>query len=192
VVQVTPSTVSMTFEQSARKQVPIVPEVEGDPAPGFQVGTVTAEPPAVVVIGPTSALAGLTAAITETVSVAGAAGPVTETVNVGVTDPAVRLEAAQAVRVTVNVAPAQQEWAVRNVEVKIRNGNGRAVLSPDVVTVYLRGPRDAMGADASAFDASVDVSGLQPGQYALPVRVVLPPRVGMTRVDPVEIKVRIQ
>jgi YbbR domain-containing protein len=113
-------------------------------------------------------------------------------VNVGVTDPAVRLEAAQAVRVTVNVAPAQQEWAVRNVRVNVRNDNGRAVVSPDAVTVYLRGPRDAMGADASAFDASVDVSGLQPGQYALPVRVVLPPRVGMTRVDPVEIKVRIQ
>lgn len=192
VVQVTPSTVSMTFEQSARKFVPVMPEVDGEPAPGFEVVTTSAEPATVEVIGPTSALAGLRAAITETVSVAGAAGPVTAMVNVGVTDPAVRLVAAQEVRVTVDVAPAQQEWAVQKVPVKIRNGQRRVTLTPDAVTIHLRGPRDAMGLDASSFDASVDVAGLRPGQYALPVRVELPDRVGITRVDPEDITVRIQ
>ena len=192
VVQVTPSTVSMTFEASASKVVPVVPEVEGEPAAGFEIGTVAADPATVEVIGPTSALEGLTAAITETVSVAGAAGEVTETVNAGVTDPAVRLAAPETVRVTVTVAPAQQQWAVRDVPVHVRNGAGRVSVTPSRVTVHLRGPRDAMGADAGAFDASVDASGLRPGQYALPVRVVLPPRIGMTRVEPVEVTVKIQ
>ena len=192
VVQVTPSTVSMTFEQSARKVVPVVPEVEGTPAAGFEVGTVTAEPSAVEVAGPTSALAGLTVAITETVSVEGAAGPVVETVNVGVTDPAVRLAAAGAVRVTVNVAPAQHQWAVTNVPVKVRSDRGRITISPQEVTVHLRGPRDAMNTDTSSIEASVDGAGLRPGQYALPVHVVLPPRVGITRVEPAEVRVTIQ
>lgn len=192
VVQVTPSTVSMTFEKSASKVVPIVPEVDGEPAAGFAMGTVTADPATVEVVGPTSALAGLTAAITETVSVAGASAPVIETVNVGVTDPAVRLASAQMVRVTVDVGPAQHEWAVRGVPLEVRNATGRATLTPQSVTVYVRGPGDARGVDADAFDASVDASGLRPGQYTLPVRVVLPARVGMTRVDPPEVRVRIE
>ena len=44
VVQVNPSTVSMNFEPSASKVVPVVPSLEGEPADGFVVGTVTAEP----------------------------------------------------------------------------------------------------------------------------------------------------
>ena len=192
VVQVTPSTVSMTFEQSARKFVPVMPEVDGEPAPGFEVVTASSEPATVEVVGPTSALAGLRSAITETVSVAGAAGPVTEVVNVGVTDPAVRLVAAQEVQVTVKVAPAQQEWAVEQVPVTIRNAQGRVTLTPDTITIHLRGPRDAMSLDASSFDASIDVAGLRPGQYALPVRVELPDRVGITRVEPEDITVKIQ
>jgi YbbR domain-containing protein len=192
VVQVTPSTVSMTFEKSASKVVPIVPEVEGEPASGFAVGTVTAEPPTVEVRGPTSALTGLTAAITETVSVAGATAPVTEMVNVGVTDPAVRLTAAQMVRVTVDVRLAAQEWTVRGVRLKTRNSSGSVTLTPDVVTVHVRGPDDAKAVDVSAFDAFVDAAGLRPGDYTLRVRVVLPPRVGMTRVDPAEVRVTIR
>jgi YbbR domain-containing protein len=192
VVQVTPSTVSMSFELSARKFVPVIPEVDGEPAPGFEIGPSRAEPATVEVVGPTTALAGLTSAITETVSVAGATGPVTETVNVGVTDPAVRLAAAERVSVTVQVAPAQQQWAVANVPVTVLNGQGRVTLIPETVTLHLRGPREAMGSDAAAFDASVDVAGLRPGRYALPVRVVLPPRIGITRVDPAEVTVSIQ
>ena len=56
----------------------------------------------------------------------------------------------------------------------------------------VRGPRDAKGADAQSFDASVDVAGLKPGLYELPVRIVIPPRVGWTRIEPAEVRVRIQ
>ena len=83
VVQVTPSSISVRFEPSASKRVPILPSVEGEPAPGFVVGMVTADPSEVDVVGPSGALQSLTEAITEPVSVAGAAGPMTETVTVG-------------------------------------------------------------------------------------------------------------
>ena len=46
-----------------------MPPVEGRPAPGFVVGTVTAEPPTVEVIGPESAVERATEALTEPVSV---------------------------------------------------------------------------------------------------------------------------
>src|SRR5262245_41400507 len=72
VVQVTPSNISMLFEISESKTVPIVPEVEGQPASGFAVGQITSEPPTVVIVGPGSALKNLSQATTEAVSVKGA------------------------------------------------------------------------------------------------------------------------
>ena len=91
VVQVNPSTISMSFEPSGSKVIPVVPTIEGKPADGFVVGTVTAEPSTVEVLGPVSVLGKLTQAITEPVSINGASAPVTEDVNIGTPDPATRL-----------------------------------------------------------------------------------------------------
>jgi YbbR domain-containing protein len=104
VVLVSPSSLAITFEPSASKQVAVSPIVEGEPAAGFEVRRVTAEPPVVVVSGPTTAVRATAEAITEPVSVAGATTTVTELVNVGVADPAVHLRSAEAVRVTVTIA----------------------------------------------------------------------------------------
>jgi len=192
VLQVAPSSLYMTFEPSATKSVPVMPEVEGEPAAGFEIATRAADPATVEVVGPQSAVAALTTAITEPVSVSGASASVVEMVSVGVSDPTVRLVRAEPVRVTVTVRPAQLRWAVQGVPVKVLNATGRAAVSPTVVTIHVRGPRDAMGADARSFDASVDVTGLKPGDYELPVRIVLPPRIGWTRIEPAEVRVRIR
>ena len=105
----------------------------------------------------------MTSAITEPVSVEGASATVVEMVSVGVSDPTVRLKSASPVRVTVTVKPAQLQWAVNGVAVKVLNATGRTTVSPAAVTIHVRGPRDAKGADAQSFDASVDVAGLKPG-----------------------------
>ena len=191
VLQVAPSSLYMTFEPSATKSLPVVPEVEGEPAPGFEIATRTAEPPTVDVVGPQTAVAEMKTALTEPVSVSGASTTVVETVAVGVSDPSVRLKNAEPVRVTVTVKPAQLQWAVQGVAVKVLNATGRATVSPTTVTIHVRGSRDAMGADASSFDASVDLAGLKPGSYELPVRIVMPPRIGWTRIEPAEVRVQI-
>lgn len=109
IVQVMPSSVALRFEPTETKLVRVAPSVEGQPAPGFRVGTVTADPPTVVVAGPRSALLGLTEAITEPVSVEGATGPVTDDATVGVVDPSVRLPSVRAVRVTVTLERVPHE-----------------------------------------------------------------------------------
>ncbi|MBI4263903.1 MAG: YbbR-like domain-containing protein [Acidobacteria bacterium] len=192
VVQITPSNVSMAFEESASKIVPVVPEVAGDPAEGYVVGAVRADPATVEVVGPASAVERLTAAITEPVSVAGASGPVTESVNVGVPDPSVRLGAPQSARVRVEVAAAPVDWAVAAVPVRIRNGVDVAEIGPSQVTVHVRGPREARAYGTDAFEATIDVEGLGAGQFQLPVRLVPPPRVGVVRVEPADVRVRIR
>jgi YbbR domain-containing protein len=193
VVQVMPANLSLTFEPSASKVVPVVPAVEGEPAAGYEVGTVTAEPATVEVVGPKSALATLTEAITEPVSVSGASTAVTEKVNVGVPEQSVRLREPQTAQITVQIAPMPMEWAVAAIPVDVKNsGESVAQVVPTHVTVYVRGPRETMGSGAEAFEASVDVSGLRRGQYQLPVRVVPPARVGVMSVEPKELRVRIK
>lgn len=192
VLQVTPSSVSIRFEPSVSKRVPISTAVEGEPAPGFAVGTVSAEPSTVEVTGPAGALTALTEAITEPVNVAGASGPVTETVTVGSPDPSVRLPSPQSTRVTVNVVPAPIEWTVADVVVEVRNAGRPVQVSPRTVTVHVHGPREARAGSASDYDASVDVSGLGPGQFDLPVKVVPPARVGVVRVEPTQVRVKIR
>jgi len=192
VVQVNPSSLSVTFEPSGTKVVPIVPAVEGEPADGFVVGTVTANPSTVEVLGPVSVLERMTQAITEPVSVSGASAPVTETVNVGVPDAAARLRTPETARVSVAVGPAPVEWSVSGIVVKPINGIGRVDVVPSSITAWVRGPREAMTSDGSMFDATVDVEGLKAGEFGLPVSIVAPSRVGVVRLEPSEVKVRVR
>ena len=192
VVQVNPSTVSMNFEPSGSKVVPVVPSVEGEPGDGFVVGTVTAEPSTVEVLGPVSVLSRLTQAITEPVTVTDASAPVTETVNIGVADPAVRLRQPQTARVAVTVAPAPVEWSVSDIAVKPRNVQGRVQVIPTRITAWVRGPREAMTSDSTMFEASVEVEGLEAGEHQVPVTVVAPARVGVIRLEPAEVRVRVR
>ena len=91
VLQVSPATLSLTFETSAVRTVPVVPDIDDEPAPGFEVAHVTADPATVEVSGPSSAVNSVTEATTEPVSVRGATRPVIDTVTVGVPDSIVRL-----------------------------------------------------------------------------------------------------
>jgi len=108
VVQVTPSSIALFFERSSTKNVPVLPVLEGQPAEGFMVDKVTADPPTVDIVGPASSLKSLASAVTEAVSVEGASKTVVETVTVGPADPSVRLRGPQTTaRVTVAIVPVR-------------------------------------------------------------------------------------
>jgi YbbR domain-containing protein len=108
VVQVTPSSIGLLFEQSSTKTVPVLPVLEGQPAEGYIVDKVTADPAKVEIVGPASALKELTGAVTEAVSVEGATRTVVESVTVGPADPTVRLRGPQTTaQVTVAIVPVR-------------------------------------------------------------------------------------
>jgi YbbR domain-containing protein len=191
VVQVSPASISLSFEESLSKVVGVKVRVEGEPAPGFVVGGVTVEPVNVTVVGPASALNSLTEAITEPVSVAGASRPVVDEVTIGVADPAIRLRQTQNAKVTVSVAAVPDEWVVREIPVEVRNGHANGI-SPAKVMVRVRGPRDLVNTDPERYSATVDVTGLAKGRSVLPVRVEPPAGIGLLRVDPAEVAVTIR
>jgi YbbR domain-containing protein len=187
VSQVVPSTLSLELEKTNSRTVPVVPAVEGDPAPGFVVGQITADPSTVEIRGPESRLNEVSDATTEPVIIAGATAPISDTVTIGVADPAVQLTRPQNAKVTVTVVPAPVERTVSGVPVRLRNATTglRGSVTPETVRVTIRGGReelDAVGSDG--IDAFVDLAGLGPGRYNLRVRVEPSSSFGVVRIDP--------
>jgi YbbR domain-containing protein len=194
IVQVLPSAVTMAFEPSASRAVPIVPAVDGRPAPGYVIGPLSAEPRVVEVIGPESAVKRATEVVTEPVSVAGARAHVKQSVIIGLLDPALRLTTARSAMVTVQILPAPLERTLRNQPVHLRNlgPNRQAEAVPAAVDLTLRGSREALArVAADDYTAFIDLAGLGPGQYSLTVHADFSRDAGVTRVTPQSVQVRI-
>jgi len=194
VVQVTPPTIVLAFEISATKQVPVVPELDGEPAAGFVIGTTQVDPPTVEVVGPESAIARVVQATTEPVPVAGARNAVKDTVTIGLLDPSLRLKTPRLAQVTVDVIPGPVERAFRERPVHLVNlgSNLVARATPHAVEVVVRGSREGVGEmEMDEVVASVDLSGLGVGTYTLPVHVESPVHAGIARVLPATLQVTI-
>ena len=194
VTQVFPATITVSLESAGvPKTVTVVPDIQGRPAEGFAVGRIGTTPPTVQVVGPESRLAGVTEALTEPVSIEGASGRVQGTVTVGVADPMVRLRTPGSAQVTVEIVPAPAERLLRAVPVRVDDSARVASIEPDSITVGVRGPRDRLGSlEDAGVSASVDLAGLQPGRYNLPVTVEGSAGIGVTRIDPSRVTVTVR
>jgi YbbR domain-containing protein len=194
VVQVQPSALAMAFEPSASRQVPVMPAVDGRPAPGYVVGALSADPKTVEVIGPESAVRRVTEALTEPVSVSGARDRVNQSVILGLIDPSLRLTNTRSAMVTVQILPAPLERSLQGRPVHLRNvaPNLEAQAIPSAVGLTLRGSREALArVEADDIVAYVDLAGLGPGQYSLTVHADSSPEAGVTRIEPSSVQVRI-
>jgi YbbR domain-containing protein len=195
VTQVVPSTLALELERSARRHVPVVPVVDGQPAPGFVMGARTAEPATVEIIGPESRVRQVSEATTEPVPIRDARARVRDTVNVGVIDSAVRLAGPTVAQVTVDIVRAPVERRLPNVPVRWRNlpPGFTAQLSPTLTSVTVRGTEDQVdGLRPDAILAYVDLAGLGVGQYNLRVQVDQTERFGVDAIDPANVTVTIR
>jgi len=194
VVQVAPSTLPIAFENSAVRIVQVRPSVEGRPAPGYEIGSITSDPATVEIIGPESSLRGLNEAMTEPISVSNATRPIREVVTVGVADPSVRLRTPQTAEVTVQVVTGSAQRTVRDVPIQIRNlDNGlRARLQPTAVSMTIRGTERAISElSVDGLDVFVDAAGLGAGDHPATVRVLVAQGLTVEHVEPQTVRLRI-
>jgi YbbR domain-containing protein len=195
VAQVIPGTLAVDVEKSGHRTVPVVPALDGEPAPGFVIGRVTSEPATVEVAGPESRLKQLTSATTEPVQVTGSHARVHDIVTVGITDSAVRLVQPQNAAITVEVLPAPVERDLTGVPIRARNLQSglTAKIQPILARVTVRGRREALSdLRAGSMDAFVDLYGLSPGRYNLRVQVDPSQTFGVSAIDPAVVDVTIK
>jgi YbbR domain-containing protein len=195
VVDVTPGTISLRFEPTLVRRVPLVPVVDGDPAEGYVAGAVSVIPDTVEIAGPESAVLRLKEANTEPVSVTGARRTIHEAVAVGLPDPSLRLTSPSNAAVTVQIEPMPVDRLVTQVPVHIRNAvrGLPAEALPAEVAVTVRGPKDVVDAlRPDSIAAFVDLAGLGPGRYNLTVRVEPPPDFVVVKIEPATVQVRLR
>ncbi len=87
------------------------------------------------------------------------------------------------------------ERAIDDRPVIMKNaGTGvQAVLVPSHVTITVRGSREELGTlQDNQVSALVDLTGLGPGQYKLPVHVDTPAAVAVSKIAPNVVEVRIR
>jgi len=195
VQHIIPATVTLNFEASITRNVPVVAAVEGTPAPGFVVGKVVALPPVVDVVGPESVVKRLTRATTEPVNLNGANARVRDVVTIGLSESTARLVIPKNAVVTVDILPAPIERMVTAVPVILRGaGRGlRVQATPRQVAVTARGPGNLVrNLSPQAIPAWVDLSGLQRGQYNLPVHFDPTGDYSVTSVQPEHVRVTIK
>lgn len=189
VVKITPSIVTMGFERTLQKTVPIRPRLLGRPGAGFEVAEMAAEPGEVRVSGPKSRVQEMESAYTEPVSVEGASTTVVETVNLGLDDPVLRIQGSPRVRVTARIREVQETRAVEGVEVEVRGG--AFAVTPARVRVVLTGPATALArvkpAEVRAYVEAARVKNgtapvaveMAPGQAGVTLKEAVPSKVSV-------------
>lgn len=187
VAQVIPSTLALELEKSAHRSVPVVAATEGDPAPGYVVGKVSAEPSTVEIAGPESRVRQVVEATTEPVPIKDAKARVRDGVAIGIVDTSVHLVQPQNAQVTVDIVPAPVERQIGPVPVRYRNlAQGlSAQVSPKFVQVAIRGPQDKLQqVQPDSVQVYVDLAGLGAGRYNLRVQLDSTDRFGLVAIDP--------
>jgi len=177
-----------------KPDVEVVPDLRGEPAPGYRLGSVTVTPSTVTLAGLPSVLNSLPGFIeTLPISVTGATenlsvrSLLTVPVSVVVVD-------ANYVTVLVDVLPIQSSRALTHtVEIEGVRPGWLATASPPVVDVILEGP-DAVLAGLTPDDIQirVNVFGLDAGTHRLTPEVLAPEGVTVVSIIPETVEVVLQ
>ncbi|MQA29514.1 MAG: hypothetical protein GEU82_06705, partial [Luteitalea sp.] len=95
-------------------------------------------------------------------------------------------------RVPVLPGPVERTLSDRPVYLRNLGTNLSAQATPTAVEVILRGSRQGLSrVDRDAVTANVDLAGLGAGDYVLGVKVDASPDVGVARINPAAVRVRI-
>jgi hypothetical protein len=170
VVKITPAILTLNFERTLQKVVPIRGRIIGAPAPRYEVAEVVAQPAQVLVAGPRSRVQQLENAFTEPVSVEAARDAVQQDVSIGLDDPVLRILGSTRVRVTARVREVQEVREYAGLRVELRGLEG--AVRPASVTVVLSGTASALrGTPAAHVRPYVQASALRGRVAAVAVEI---------------------
>ena len=103
VISISPPEVRIVLDKTEEKTVPVAVRVTGQPAAGYAIEELLAEPRLARLLGPASALARMSTVATEPVSVAGRDATFSAPASVFAEVPGVRVQQGQLVTVTVQI-----------------------------------------------------------------------------------------
>ena len=168
----------------ATRTLPVVPQITGQPAPGYRITSVTVEPPVVTVSGEEATITQLETAPTDPIDVSGRTDDLEAVVGVALPNSAT-VNGDDTVRVMITI---DEEIGTRTFQVGVVMTGEVAGNTYDVaplsVQITLAGTISALDAfGATRPTASVDVSAVTGATGAFPVAVFFEPPPGLTVVS---------
>ena len=195
VVSVSPSRITAEIDRLVEKVLPVKVVYRGSPRRGYRLAGQRVIPPEVRVPGPETILEEMTEIETEPVNIMGR--EITFDTS-AVLSPLSRFSPGKEQRVTVIVIlrPELQQRSFEGVGVdflKDLAASDDVQVLPREVNLHLKGPTSVMEAlTIEDLRVYIDIVGLKPGTWELPLRTAFPAGVILDRADPDIIKVTIE
>jgi len=192
VAGVTPGRISAELDRRGEKVLPVKVRYRGRPRRGFRVVEARVFPPEVPVKGPAGVLGNMSEIETEPITVMGRQATFDAQVALNPISPFAR-EPLPEVGVIVVMGREMKERVFSQIRVDIMKTSARfdqVRVEPREVDLYLKGPEPVMDSlTPAALRVYVDIVGLEPGTWELPLQTAFPPEVVLERADPPRVKV---
>jgi len=186
--------VSVKIEQTQFSRALVIsPTVVGTPAAGYDIVSLSADPPVITVFGPQS-FVGETATIrTQPLDITGATEDVIRTVSLDLPT-GVSVSGGTSVTVTVQIEPAQGRQTLGVTAVIVGLDPDLSVSGPlPLVEVVLLGELpDLQGIGPNDIAATINLTGLNEGTHTVSVSVSIPPEASVASVSPEEVEITLE
>jgi len=183
VIETDPASFTITIDRRKDKIVPIVPDLNNDPAPGYMIPSVVANPCTIKLTGPVSVLEEISAVRTTPVDVDGLTETVKKKVALNLNHNP-HIEAIGDSLVEIEIVVEQkivEKWL--DITIQTTGGKYKYVVTPDRIKILLRGPIHTLEklTENNGVHVYVDLEGLEPGTYVR--RAVIEPPLNTTLVE---------
>lgn len=194
-ISVEPSEISIILETKFTRQLEIIPEFRGLVESGFEMVGYEVVPGTIDAVGPTSVVEGIQQAFTEAIDLTGRDENFAVRVRVLKADSVIHYATSEFVEVKVVISRELVFRTVTAIPVEVRNLLSGLSLKSELPSVSLRvsGSRKKLeDLNPGSLVAHIDFSAItKPGEYALPVQLVLPEGLELDTVEPARLTITV-
>ena len=197
VVRIEPELIQVTLDELIVQKLAVEPNFVGEPAFGYDLikDKIELNPNAVLVEGPKGQLEKLKTIKTEKIDLVGRIRPFRRTVALELPSN-VKILSEALIDVFAPIQMKLDEKSFTDIPIKVLRdpeGNVRTEIKPKAFSTVLKGPKAELEKlSRDKIVAYAEVTTLPPGEYDLPVHVVLPPDVSFKKEEPLSVQVLIQ
>lgn len=191
-VSVYPEKIKVHLEKKIVRTVKVAPQIVGTISNGYVLESARAEPEYISVYGPRSIVQSLNEIQTEGVSVDGRTEDFTQEAKLLSSNRLIRFYDTATTNIKVVFGYMQTTREIRRLPVVLKNlPTGFETASEFTASITVRGPGLILDEYVPITDTlSSDLSDIKaPGEYELPVSVLLPPELHLERLSPESVKV---
>lgn len=186
VLDINPSYLSVRLERKITRIFKVTVPYTGEPAKGHLALAPACDPPTVALTGALTLIENIDRLQTKPIDITGASEGFKKEVPLDLENPLLFTPAQSMFIVTVPIQPQTGKRTLEAISIRLRNSPEKVSITPDTITVDIKGPEDALANTAITDEifAFMDLEGLAPGVYARHAYINVPVNLVITRADP--------